>query len=109
MNRLGKVDLAALASAAILGVAATVCVLLDATGAAVVCAVLLLEVLIILALLGLRTQRVLAQSAARQTRDIAALAEELVRIDRRVANVGERAVTEARATERTVVAAIAAT
>lgn len=114
MNRLGnldlgKMDLAILASAAVLGVAAVVSILLDSTGAAVLCAVLLLEGLVVLALLGLRTQRGLAQSAARQTRDIAALAEELTRIDRRVANVGERAVTEARATERTVIAAIAAT
>lgn len=109
MNKLGKANLVILAAAAVLGVVAAVSLLLDATGLAVFCAVLLLEGLVLLEVMGRRNQQAQAQSAARQARDIAALADELVRIDRRVANVGERAVTEARATERTVVAAIAAT
>lgn len=110
MKMLGKTNALILSAAAVLGVVALVAVVADAMGVAVLAAVLLLELLVLLAVLDRLGQRstadALARATSQQQRDIAALGEDLVRIDRRVANVAERAVTEARATERAVIAAL---
>lgn len=106
MKNLGKVNLMIMAAAAVVGFVAAVSLLLDASEMAIFCAVILLEGLIVLAVLNRRSQQAVHAAASAQSRDVAALVAALDKVDRRVANVAERTVTEARATEQSLIAAL---
>lgn len=106
MKNLGKFNLMIVAASAVVGLVAAVSLLLDAAEVAIFCTVILLEGLVVLAVLNRRSQKTVTDAVAAQSRDVAALVAAIDKVDRRVANVAERTVTEARATEQSLIAVL---